>query len=264
MVVSGVTPAAQTMPGAPTSQDLELQFARSGSSSWQTLSSAISVPGARFTLSARLTMSGIIRVIDATPGAAPVNQAGVASSTTQRVAVQAVLTIRQRALAVLGGTAVVLHGHLHPGLRGRRVLLQARAGRGWLTLASGRSTARGTFTIRYLAGSLGRQQLRIKFSGDRLNTRASARAGSLSVYRQGVASWYYDGGSTACGFHALYGVASRSLPCGAKVQFRIGSRSVTAVVDDRGPYVGGRVWDLNQNTAAALGLVGVQTVWSTM
>ncbi len=44
----------------------------------------------------------------------------------------------------------------------------------------------------------------------------------------------------------------------------MGSRTVTAVVDDRGPYVGGRDWDLNQNTAAALGLIGVQTVWSTL
>ena len=32
-----------------------------------------------------------------------------------------------------------------------------------------------------------------------------------------------------------------------------GGRTVTAVVDDRGPYVAGREWDLNQNTAAALG-----------
>jgi rare lipoprotein A (peptidoglycan hydrolase) len=38
---------------------------------------------------------------------------------------------------------------------------------------------------------------------------------------------------------------------------------VTAVVDDRGPYVGGREWDLNQNTARALGFGGVGTVWST-
>jgi rare lipoprotein A (peptidoglycan hydrolase) len=38
---------------------------------------------------------------------------------------------------------------------------------------------------------------------------------------------------------------------------------VTATVDDRGPYVGGRDWDLNQNTAAALGFGGVGTVWVT-
>jgi rare lipoprotein A (peptidoglycan hydrolase) len=42
-----------------------------------------------------------------------------------------------------------------------------------------------------------------------------------------------------------------------------GGRTVTAVVDDRGPYVGGRQWDLNQNTAGALGFGGVGTVWSS-
>ena len=69
--------------------------------------------------------------------------------------------------------------------------------------------------------------------------------------------------ATACGFHAGYGVANSTLPCGTKVTFRYGGRTVTAVVDDRGPFVGGREWDLNQNTAGALGFGGVATVWST-
>ena len=85
----------------------------------------------------------------------------------------------------------------------------------------------------------------------------------MTVYQPSVASWYEDGGSTACGFHAGLGVANRTLPCGTKVRFRHAGRSVTATVDDRGPYVGGRDWDLNQNTAAALGFDGVGTVWST-
>jgi rare lipoprotein A (peptidoglycan hydrolase) len=78
---------------------------------------------------------------------------------------------------------------------------------------------------------------------------------------QEVASWYSDGGSTACGFHATYGVAHKSLPCGTKVRFALNGRTVTATVDDRGPYIGGREWDLNQNTAAALGFGGVGAVW---
>ena len=36
-----------------------------------------------------------------------------------------------------------------------------------------------------------------------------------------MASWYYDdAGATACGFHAHYGVANRTLPCGTKVRLR--------------------------------------------
>ena len=75
-----------------------------------------------------------------------------------------------------------------------------------------------------------------------------------------VASWYYDEGNTACGFHARYGVANKTLRCGTKVTIRYGDRSVVATVDDRGPYVYGRSFDLSQNTAAALGMWGVATV----
>ena len=85
----------------------------------------------------------------------------------------------------------------------------------------------------------------------------------MTVYRAAEASWYVDAGNTACGFHAQYGVANRTLPCGTKVAFRLGGRSVTATVDDRGPYVGGRDWDLDQSTAGALGFGGVGQVWSS-
>jgi rare lipoprotein A (peptidoglycan hydrolase) len=79
-----------------------------------------------------------------------------------------------------------------------------------------------------------------------------------------VASWYYDAGNTACGFHATYGVANRSLPCGTKVTISYGGRSVLATVDDRGPYVYGRSFDLNQNTARALGVYGVAQVLTSV
>lgn len=72
-----------------------------------------------------------------------------------------------------------------------------------------------------------------------------------------VASWYYDRGQTASGWHAYYGVANKYLPFGTRVVFRYGGRQVTATVDDRGPYVAGRTWDHNQNTASALGFFSV-------
>ena len=101
------------------------------------------------------------------------------------------------------------------------------------------------------------------FAGDVRNGSVQGAAGTLTGFTESVASWYNDGGSTACGFHAYYGVANVTLPCGTKVTFHYGGRTVNAVVDDRGPYVGGRRWDLNQNTAAALGFGGVGTVWSS-
>jgi peptidoglycan lytic transglycosylase len=255
VLVTGVTPASSAAPS------LELQFAPTGSSVWRTVATGTSSPGAGFQLKARLTMSGRLQVLDAAPGATPV--ARTASTTIHRVVVNAALQVRRRRADALAGTPVIFRGKLLPAVRGRVVHLQARSRGAWHTLAGSRTTARGAFTISYLPQALGQERLRVRFSGDRLNARFAAPAGTLIVFRQAVASWYYDRGATGCGFNAFYGVASRTLPCGTKVQFRLGSRSVTAVVDDRGPYVAGREWDLGQNTAAALGFVGVETVWST-
>jgi rare lipoprotein A (peptidoglycan hydrolase) len=166
---------------------------------------------------------------------------------------------------VLSGQSFDIRGRLLPGEPGRVVKLQAGGtGHGWTTLTTTRTSRAGRFDLRSTAAGTGQQQLRVKFDGDRLNGRASARAGQLTVYRSSVASWYSDGGSTACGFHAGYGVANKTLPCGTKVTFSYQGRTVTAVVDDRGPFVGGREWDLNQNVANALGFNGVDTVWSSL
>ena len=178
-----------------------------------------------------------------------------------RVAPQ--LRVSRRSFDLLSGQRMDLRGRMLPPVAGRRLRLQARAGHAWDTLATTRTGARGAFDLHYRPATAGQRSLRVLFSGDRLNVGASRPAGKLTVYDLSVASWYVDAGSTACGFHATFGVANRDLPCGARVGFRYGGRSVTAVVDDRGPFVGGRDWDLNQNTAAALGFGGVGTVWST-
>jgi hypothetical protein len=158
---------------------------------------------------------------------------------------------------------VAVSGRLLPGIPGRRVVLLAWSNGAWRTVASGRTRYRGRFTLRYVPSRLGTQHLRVRFAGDSASARTAAPSGLLTVYQQTVASWYNDAGGTACGFHAGMGVASKSLPCGTKVRFTYGGRTVTAVVDDRGPFVGGRSWDLNQNTAAALGFGGVATIWSS-
>ena len=51
------------------------------------------------------------------------------------------------------------------------------------------------------------------------------------------------------------GVANRTLPCGTKIVFRnpANGRTVTAIVVDRGPYVGGRQWDMTAGLCMALG-----------
>lgn len=94
-------------------------------------------------------------------------------------------------------------------------------------------------------------------------TRPQLQAHRHPGYKRGLASWYTDDGlHTACGFHAKYGVANRTLPCHTHVTFWHDHHRVKAVVDDRGPYVAGRQWDLDEKTAKALKVAGVSEVWA--
>jgi rare lipoprotein A len=172
------------------------------------------------------------------------------------------LRVAKRHLNVTGARPIQVWGKLLPALPGHRVRLQALSGRGWETLTTTRTGKLGRFDLRFQPHSSGRERLRVQTAGGPSGVLRRP-AGTVTLYRQSTASWYYDAGQTACGFHARYGVANLSLPCGTKVTFMNGGRTVTAVVDDRGPYVAGREWDLNQSTAAALGFYGVGGVWST-
>ena len=283
---------------AAAGQRVALQFAAGAGSGWRSLAGTRVALGGHFRLAASLRRSGLVRVVyaSASPpstGASTVtafaegtSAAGsTAGSTTvadslaaptgglfavtgsgsipQRVQVAASLRVPGVAINMLSGQSVDLHGRLLPGVVGRAVALQARTGGGWQTVARARTGPAGRFRLQYLAAGTGRLALRVRFAGDQQNTRVSRPAGQLTVYRESVASWYDDAGATACGFHAHFGVANRDLPCGTAVTFDEGGRTVTAVVDDRGPFISGREWDLNQNTAAALGFDGVGALWSS-
>ncbi|MCW2077838.1 UNVERIFIED_ORG: rare lipoprotein A (peptidoglycan hydrolase) [Bradyrhizobium japonicum] len=78
----------------------------------------------------------------------------------------------------------------------------------------------------------------------------------------GLASYYSNGESgdgTASGARfndALPTAAHRCLPFGTKLRVSRGSRSVVVTVNDRGPFVRGRVLDLARAPAEHLGLIG--------
>lgn len=80
---------------------------------------------------------------------------------------------------------------------------------------------------------------------------------------EGLASWYgpgFNGRPTASG--AIYDqegwtVASKELPLGTWLLVRRGDQRVLLLVNDRGPYVEGRVLDLSAAGARALGAGGV-------
>ncbi|MCK8115227.1 septal ring lytic transglycosylase RlpA family protein [Anaerosoma tenue] len=100
--------------------------------------------------------------------------------------------------------------------------------------------------------------------------RPAASGGSTaptgSGWRSARVSWYGPGfyGNTMAGGGTLQPnsmvVAHRSLPFGTRIEFSYKGRTCVAVVQDRGPFVGGRTFDLGPGTAKALGFGGVGTV----
>lgn len=263
VVVRGAAPASDA------GHTVVLQFARRGATGWSQLGSTTVGSTGAFKLTGRLERSGAVRVVDTSDGSLTPFEAGritggvSATSSAAPVDVTPLMRVPTRQISVLGGQAVHVRGRLLPAVPGRKISLQALQSGAWHTLATARTGSAGRFALRYVAGDPGQARLRVRFGGDRFNARSTAHAGQMTVYRQAGASWYYDAGNTACGFHAQYGVANRTLPCGTKVALRYGGRAVTATVDDRGPYVGGRDWDLSQTTAGALGFGGVGEVWSS-
>jgi rare lipoprotein A len=94
---------------------------------------------------------------------------------------------------------------------------------------------------------------------------AFALAGSASA-ETGIASVYgYKGSKTASGERAHPGgmtAAHRTLPFGTKVKVtnKRNGRSVVVRINDRGPFIRGRVIDLTPAAASQLGFSGLTTV----
>ena len=86
---------------------------------------------------------------------------------------------------------------------------------------------------------------------------------TTGVTFEGIASWYgpgFAGRPTASGqiFDPnLYTAASLDLPLGTWLYVTFGGRGVVVLVNDRGPYIGGRVLDLSHAAAQALGITGL-------
>lgn len=91
--------------------------------------------------------------------------------------------------------------------------------------------------------------------------REHAVQGAIKYRTVGMASWYgedFHGRQTANGetfnmnaFSAAH--PSLPLPCNVRITNLVNRRSVVVRVNDRGPYVGGRVIDVSARTAKALG-----------
>jgi rare lipoprotein A len=97
------------------------------------------------------------------------------------------------------------------------------------------------------------------------NANASVTPSSGGRSFSGVASYYGNesGSRTASGQRFNQNdmtCAHRSLPFGTKLRVSSGGRSVVVTVNDRGPFVRGRVLDLSKGAARALGMGGLARV----
>ena len=92
------------------------------------------------------------------------------------------------------------------------------------------------------------------------DANASTVTGSGHSF-SGMASYYGNesGSKTASGQRFNQNAmtcAHRSLPFGTRLRVTHGSRSVVVTVNDRGPFIRGRVLDLSTGAARAVGLTG--------
>jgi len=131
--------------------------------------------------------------------------------------------------------------------------LQIKRHARWITLDRDRTDGTGRYVLR--------DRIRRALSAEarvRLSDGLTRKLGRLNVYRTSYASWYGPGlygNKLGCGgtlSAGRLGVAHKSLPCGSKVTLRHGGRVVRVPVIDRGPYVGGREFDLTAATARKL------------
>ena len=126
-------------------------------------------------------------------------------------------------------------------------------------------------------------EARTRYHHEHHHYAARHHASRVAVSEQGSSSWK-DANAMVAG-HGFTGVAStygnesgsrtalgqrfnenamtcahRSLPFGTKLRVSHGGRSVVVTVNDRGPFVRGRVLDLSTAAARALGIEGLGTV----
>lgn len=105
-------------------------------------------------------------------------------------------------------------------------------------------------------------------SSSSASSSSSSSSASAADYTYVEASMYGEGdglmyGTTASGdtlTPTSMGVAMKTMPLGTIIEITYNGRTVTAVVNDRGPYSGNRQIDIQPAVASALGFSGVGTV----
>jgi rare lipoprotein A len=170
------------------------------------------------------------------------------------------IDVTKKRLHVRSGQRVLAVGATTPS---SAAALQIRRKGRWRTVDHGRAAASGRYVLRARVRHTMTAPARIRAGA------TSRRIGRLNVYRFASASWYGPGlygNRTGCGGRLApgrLGVAHKSLPCGSRVTLRHRGRTVRVRVIDRGPYAGGREYDLTEATARELRFRGHGAILTT-
>jgi hypothetical protein len=169
---------------------------------------------------------------------------------------------------VLAGHELAVSGRISPtpgGPHRVKVLVEGPSG-GQMRTTTDR---RGFYSARWRLHETGVYAIRAFGIHDRRVTGSASATRRVTVYRPAAASYYgpgFYGGALACGGTlqpGTLGVAHKWLPCGTRVRLRYRGRSVTVPVVDRGPYVGGRDFDLTEATKERLRFPDIGVVLSS-
>jgi hypothetical protein len=193
--------------------------------------------------------------------------AAPAATAERKPAPRPQIRVRTERAAGLVGRSAVYAGSVARHRAGQRVRLELRSGSGWHVVDRDAVGRNGRFRVTTKIHRIGDDRaarLRIvETAGAKGDVERVER---VHGFRRTFASYYGPGlygGALACGGRlspGTIGVAHKSMPCGTKLTLRLGGREVQARVVDRGPYVGGREFDLTAATKARLGFGSTGTV----
>jgi rare lipoprotein A len=220
-------------------------------------------PAAAGVLCFAITAAGAQAALAQTPTIQPTPEP------TARTAQEPRIAVRHRKLHVRAGRRTAVVGTVAPGATGITVSLQVKRGKRWKPIDRDRTDAAGRYKLRERLRRTGSTRVRVRVAGGSGVAPGKRVIGRLNVYRYAYASWYGPGlygNPLACGGTlgaGTIGVAHKTLPCGTKVTLRRGNRTLRVPVIDRGPYVGGREYDLTAATAQRLGFHGHGPILTT-
>jgi rare lipoprotein A len=165
---------------------------------------------------------------------------------------------------VMAGKKAKVTGTVKPAVEGQQVVVHV-PGKDEVT----RTGPGGKFAVKFGVGGPGEYRLRASAQGTDTTAGSESKAVKMTAYRTAQASWYGPGlygNGMACGgtlTPGTLGVAHKSLPCGTELTLRYHGNTVDVEVVDRGPYVGGREFDLTAATKQKLGFPSTGVVLSS-